>query len=84
MKDFVERLGLDPETFEWQALGLCVGVEPEVFHSLSDRSPRIRNQAVAICDACPMQQICLEEGIRNKEYGIWGGKRLERGVEVND
>lgn len=85
MIDFMERMGIDPEDFSWQELGLCAGLgaaDPalaEIFHSKADASQNFKAQAKAICDVCPVKDICLEEGIRNKEYGIWGGERLTGG-----
>ena len=31
---------------------------------------------VAICESCPFQALCLNEGMKgeNVDYGIWGGK----------
>ena len=31
---------------------------------------------IALCNSCPIQQACLEEGMRkeNLPFGIWGGK----------
>ena len=33
-------------------------------------------QAIAICNRCPKQEACLDEGMQSKNlpYGIWGGK----------
>ena len=33
-------------------------------------------QAIAICNRCPRQEACLDEGMQSKNlsYGIWGGK----------
>ena len=32
-------------------------------------------QAVAICNACPVKQACFDEGMKpeNIDHGIWGG-----------
>lgn len=29
--------------------------------------------AKAMCDDCPIKQMCAEYGIKHAEYGIWGG-----------
>lgn len=87
MKDFIERMGLDPEDFEWEALGLCVSRAPEipeVFHSKAVADDRVKAQAYSICASCPVREICLEEGIRNDESGIWGGKTLDKGTIVDE
>jgi WhiB family transcriptional regulator, redox-sensing transcriptional regulator len=31
--------------------------------------------AISICNACPLQKLCLEYSLEaNEPYGIWGGK----------
>ena len=37
------------------------------------REMRIINIAKQICNRCPVQEDCLGWGIRNEQYGIWGG-----------
>ena len=37
------------------------------------REMRIINNAKKICNQCPVQEDCLAWGIRNEQYGIWGG-----------
>lgn len=42
---------------------------------ISSKSVRLAiAKAVAICNKCPVQDLCLVQAINNKEeYGIWGG-----------
>lgn len=87
MIEFMERMGVDPMDFSWQELSLCAGLgaaQPrlaEIFHD--DKDDRLKAQAKEICAVCPVKDICLEEGIRNKEYGVWGGVTLVAGKEQN-
>lgn len=32
-----------------------------------------------ICLSCPVRKMCLQEGVENKEYGLWGGVFLNNG-----
>lgn len=85
IEDFLLRLGVDPDDFTWKDLALCAKMpEPEVFHSLAEKDSKFEDQAKAVCAACPVRKICLEEGIRNKEYGIWGGETLVAGKVDNE
>ena len=38
--------------------------------------------AIAICNACPVQQECLQWAIRWKEQGLWGGKSARQRQRV--
>jgi len=54
-----------------QLLALCSSpsVDPEIFFNLQTIS-----QAKAICETCPVKDLCLKESIINKEpFGVWGG-----------
>lgn len=79
MRDFIERMGLDPDDFTWQALGLCVGADPEVWHSRAEKDEAFEKVAKDICAVCPVRIFCEEQAIRNKETGIWGGKTFVNG-----
>lgn len=51
-------------------------LDPDIFFPDStdaDHRKKAR-KAKAICNRCPMQQICLDWAIRHDEqWGIWGG-----------
>ena len=32
-----------------------------------------------MCINCPVQRMCLAQGVSNKEWGVWGGIYLEGG-----
>jgi hypothetical protein len=41
------------------------------------------NMAKAIdqcCLSCPVRSICYESGLKNSEYGVWGGVFLSSGL----
>jgi WhiB family redox-sensing transcriptional regulator len=55
----------------WRALARCRGVDPDVFHPLNDDDA---TEAKAICDLCPVREVCLEHAIAAREkHGVWGG-----------
>lgn len=69
------------ETYEWQYLGACRGVDPETFFSPdAERGPRRRAReakAKALCAVCPVVQECLNHALTVREpYGVWGGLNI--------
>lgn len=62
---------MDVERDDWQARGLCRGVEPEVFFPISEEDSA---RAKEICAACSVREQCLAFSLTNRErYGVWGG-----------
>lgn len=47
--------------------------------------PEIK-RAISICNSCPAQEECLEEGLqpRNLAHGIWGGKFAGERIAIAD
>ena len=69
------------ETYEWQYLGACRGVDPETFFSPdAERGPRRRAReaaAKALCAVCPVITECLDHALTVREpYGVWGGMNI--------
>lgn len=69
------------ETYEWQYLGACRGVDPETFFSPdAERGPRRRAReaaAKALCAVCPVVAECLDHALTVREpYGVWGGMNI--------
>lgn len=53
----------------WKVEALCSGADPDLWYPGKGESIK---QAVAVCQACPVQIECLEAGL-DEEFGIWGG-----------
>ena len=79
-------LGVDPETFEWQHLALCRGLQlsakDDIFFDKYEQDPESAKATDAMCLSCPVQKICLRTGIENGETGVWGGVFLENGKVI--
>ena len=58
------------DNMSWTARAACVG-KHELF--FSDFKKSVVREAKRICATCPVQAECLEYGLVNVEYGIWGG-----------
>lgn len=77
--NLIEEFGLDRNEFEWKDLGMCHNLPTDLFYDHSDDNPEIAKNAKAICDYCPVKDMCLGKGQEDKEFGIWGGKKLQNG-----
>ena len=56
-----------------QAACRAPDVNPQWFHA-EDLYSGEREQALAICAACPVRSDCLQHALAiNERYGIWGG-----------
>ena len=55
----------------WRQRGACRGLDPAIFYPASEEEA---DEAKAICATCPVQQLCLEHALTNRERdGVWGG-----------
>lgn len=45
--------------------------------------PRVE-LAITLCSGCPMRELCLQAGKRDRETGVWGGVLLDAGRPVYD
>lgn len=62
---------MNDDRYDWQAQGLCRGVEPEVFFPVSEEDSW---RAKEICGGCSVREQCLTWSLTNRErYGVWGG-----------
>lgn len=56
----------------WRSRARCRGVDPLVFHPVSDEDDA--EDAKAVCALCPVREACLEYAIAAREKdGVWGG-----------
>ena len=56
---------------DWQDLGNCLGVDPELFFPGRGASTK---EAKEVCAGCIVKVDCLEYALSNGEkFGIWGG-----------
>lgn len=66
------------DNWDWQFEGACVNADPESFFledGMRGSTKRTReNNAIAICNTCPVKQKCLDHALNVPEvYGVWGG-----------
>lgn len=84
------RGGLRPvqAEWDWQAQAACRTAEPELFfHPEGERGWRRRirlAQALELCRACPVVDVCLDHALNTpEEYGIWGGLDTNQRKELS-
>lgn len=69
--NLLEQLGIDPATFVWQDLSLCVGMEPNLFYDLYEGGKETARQVDEMCLRCPVMKECAKAGM-DGEYGVFG------------
>lgn len=63
-----------PSTFvydgDWRHDAACKDHDTNLF--FPERGD-ILDEARQVCAGCPVRTLCLEQGLENREYGVWGG-----------
>lgn len=60
----------------WLDAAACRGMDPDLFHPHRDSPRRDIDQALAVCQNCPVTTECLTDALRwggNADQGIRGG-----------
>lgn len=71
--NLVELLGLDPETVEWQDLGLCRGWDRDFFYEKYEKDKTTAANMDELCLRCPVIASCALYAQEHGEWGLWGG-----------
>lgn len=79
MSDVLSVLGLDLEELEWQDLALCSNMETNLFYDDYESDVQVANMIDQACLSCPVLSQCLQRGMDNSEWGVWGGIYLVSG-----
>lgn len=79
MFDVLSELGIDPETLEWQDFALCQGRPTNEHYDDYESDVMVARVVDERCLSCPVMVQCLERGIENNEWGVWGGVYLNSG-----
>lgn len=79
MSDILEELGLDPDDVKWTDLSLCVGMPTNMFYEDYESNEQVANIVDEACLSCPVMVQCLNRGIDNGEWGVWGSVFLTSG-----
>lgn len=84
MSDILEELGLDREDIQWRDLSLCSNMETNLFYDEYEQNEQVANMIDEACLSCPVMVQCLQRGMENGEWGVWGsiyltGGRVDKG-----
>lgn len=79
MSDVLSVIGLDLEDLEWQDLALCAGEDTNLFYDDYESDVQVANLVDQMCLSCPVQAQCLQRGVEQGEWGVWGGIYLTSG-----
>lgn len=74
-------LGIDLDDLEWQDLSLCPGMDTNLFYDGYESDENVAKMVDELCLSCPVMKQCLERGIENNEWGVWGGIYLTSGKQ---
>ncbi len=77
MTEIARQPGPMAELWEWQYVGSCRTVSPEVFfHPEGERGPARRRRderAKQVCRGCRVLDQCRDHALAAREpYGVWG------------
>jgi WhiB family redox-sensing transcriptional regulator len=75
------------EHYEWQLRGLCRGADVSIFFLpegvRGPRKARRERAAKAICQRCPVLDLCAAFALSTREaYGVWGGMTPEEREDI--
>lgn len=81
---------MQDDDIHWWHLAICQGMNDraqneaphkhvDVFFEGYEDDPVLAKTMDSICNSCPVQKLCLKEGIEKGETGLWGGVFLLNG-----
>lgn len=79
MSNILNDLGIDTEDLDWWHLGICRGMDTNLFYDKYEADPNVAKNIDEACLSCPVIKMCYKSGIENSEYGVWGGVYLSSG-----
>ena len=77
--DVQSVLGVDLEDLAWQDLAICSSMPTNDFYDNYESNERVARTIDQVCLSCPVMAQCLERGMDNNEWGVWGGIWLTSG-----
>lgn len=84
MYDLLDELGLEEEKMQWYHLAACKNMDINYFYDTYETDLETAKQIDQMCMHCPVAKFCYEEGVSNKERGVWGGVYLNLGRVDSD
>ncbi len=82
--DALYELGLDLDSLKWQDLALCESMPTNMFYDDYESDVQVAKVVDEACLSCPVMVQCMERGMENSEWGVWGGIYLVSGKPDNN
>jgi hypothetical protein len=79
MSNILNDLGIDEDSFVWQDLAVCRGLDTNLFFEKYELDINIAKGIDEACLSCPVLKMCYDSGVKNNDYGVWGGVYLNSG-----
>jgi hypothetical protein len=80
MSSILNNLNVDKDDIDWYKIALCLGMDTNLFFDKYEADINIAKNIDEACLACPVIKICYDNGIKNNDYGVWGGVYLNSGL----
>jgi hypothetical protein len=75
---------IDEENLHWEDLAICKNMDRSLFFEDYEEDPETAKNVDQACLACPVRKQCLQAGVDEKRWGVWGGVYLAFGVVDQD
>lgn len=79
-----DDLGIDLDNIRWEDLASCNGQPVNLFYDDYESSQSLAKVIDEACLSCPVMKQCLESGMDNGEWGVWGSIYLTNGKPDNN
>lgn len=79
MTDLFDELGIDELDVKWYHLSACKNMSINWFYDDYESDKELAKQIDQVCLHCPVVKQCHDEGVANKEKGVWGGVFMDLG-----
>ena len=80
MSNILNELDSDEQSIRWWHLAACNGMETNLFFDQYESDVNMAKAIDQCCLSCPVMLMCRDAGIKNNEYGVWGGVFLSSGL----
>lgn len=82
MDDLERTIGDLPDP-AWSNQAACLDYDPVLWFPAQDTSPKVIDEAKAICWDCPVRDQCLQFALDTRQkYGIWGGLSYQQRLKA--
>lgn len=79
--EVLAALGIDVTQITWRDFALCDGMPTNLFYDDYESDENVAKMIDEACLSCPVMAQCLQSGIENGEWGVWGAVYLTSGKQ---